>query len=390
MPTRHIVRHDGLWRLMELLNGGKMIDGPSSERIDVIRFPLIVGVVFVHNFATVIRMSNSTIGVSDNPFYVDFIRNLVSNQVARIAVPLFFLISGYLFFQKFDMTWKLYRSKIKSRYQSLMIPFIIWNLLTIAAILGAQSNPYTAQFLAVKFAGADTGYGLHDLDAIGYIEGFLGIGRYPFSYQFWFIRDLLLLVIASPAIYILNRFGYMIVTPILAFWWATNWWPLPMPSIEATFCFSLGCLFALKGVSLFRLDPFGWQISIASCALAVAACLLVDEPYGHYVHKAAIVFGIITALFLTSFIQRSARLKAALIVLVVPSFFVYAAHEPLLTIVRKLAYRVLNPQDPAIILGLYFVLPLLVIVVLIYTYQALVRFAPSVAAMLTGRGFSTP
>ena len=59
MATRHIVRHDGLWRLMELLNGGKMIDGPSSERIDVIRFPLIVGVVFVHNFATVIRMSNS-------------------------------------------------------------------------------------------------------------------------------------------------------------------------------------------------------------------------------------------------------------------------------------------------------------------------------------------
>ena len=70
-----------------------MLPQETFQRIDIMRFPLIVGVVFAHAYP----------GTSNNIITV-FVYNLICNGLVRIAVPLLFLISRYLFLINFDLT----------------------------------------------------------------------------------------------------------------------------------------------------------------------------------------------------------------------------------------------------------------------------------------------
>lgn len=71
----------------------------KSQIIDFLRFPLIVGVVFIHGALTT---PNTELG---NDVYIFpifyYCSQFMSNILGRLAVPLFFLISGFLFFLTF-------------------------------------------------------------------------------------------------------------------------------------------------------------------------------------------------------------------------------------------------------------------------------------------------
>lgn len=79
-----------------------------------LRFPLIVAVVFIHtNLADV--MINGRLLVNEGQFPIhDLFRHIITNELARIAVPLFFFISGFLFFYHTDFSMKMYKQKLKN------------------------------------------------------------------------------------------------------------------------------------------------------------------------------------------------------------------------------------------------------------------------------------
>ena len=71
-----------------------------SKTIDFLRFPLIVGVVFIHT-----DFSNIVIGGVKQISFVNFpvfarIFFLFSKVIFEVCVPLFFFISGFLFFYR--------------------------------------------------------------------------------------------------------------------------------------------------------------------------------------------------------------------------------------------------------------------------------------------------
>ena len=57
--------------------------------------------------------------------YVAELENFVMNWIAAAAVPGFFLMSGYLFYRNFTMESLM--KKWKSRFFSIVIPFVLWN-----------------------------------------------------------------------------------------------------------------------------------------------------------------------------------------------------------------------------------------------------------------------
>ena len=66
-----------------------------SSRLKALRFPLIVGVVFIHAYATKVLLEGGRqVGTEQVGFAVSFVRNLISQGIARVAVPMFFLMSG--------------------------------------------------------------------------------------------------------------------------------------------------------------------------------------------------------------------------------------------------------------------------------------------------------
>lgn len=66
------------------------------------------------------------------------------------------------------------------------------------------------------------------------------------------------------------------------------------------------------------------------------------------------------------------------------SFFVYAAHEPLLGMVRTIAFQYLPLDRPGMMLAVYLVMPLLVVAALLLLHRALARLAPRFLRVATG------
>lgn len=113
-------------------------DGLQSQVIDWLRFPLAVAVVFIHSLGTLplddvsVMQADPLSGMS----LYNWLRIFGSHVVTHIAVPTFFVISGFLFFrnmQRWDV--RAYRKKLKSRFRSLLVPYLCWNALAFLWIV---------------------------------------------------------------------------------------------------------------------------------------------------------------------------------------------------------------------------------------------------------------
>lgn len=104
----------------------------QSKTIDFLRFPLIVGVILIHTSpASLVVNGTYQDAISVYPVY-STLYTLCSQILARLAVPIFFIISGFLFFYHtpvFDKS--AYWSKLKKRARTLLVPYLLWNALVI-------------------------------------------------------------------------------------------------------------------------------------------------------------------------------------------------------------------------------------------------------------------
>jgi surface polysaccharide O-acyltransferase-like enzyme len=357
-----------------------MLSEEASLRLKILRFPLIVGVVFIHNYDLTSRMHGGAIGLAHAGETFDFVRNIISQGVARVSVPLLFLIAGYLFFMDFQPTLNSLLAKLKSRSRTLLLPFIFWNVATLAIIALAQSLPAASKYLSGRTAP------ISSLDGATLLDEIFGVHGMPISYQFWFIRDLMVLVLLAPLIYVLcRRLGIPILLALLALWMADAW-PLSVPTLDATFFFMVGAWLALK-----KLDPFFTdRIGPVAMMLYIPALLLDAAWFGSagddLIHKASILLGVASVLWITRFAIRSDDIKNHLVRLSGASFFVFAAHEPFLTICRKILFKLVAPHSSYVALGFYFLIPIFVIFVLASLHPKMkVRFPRFTALSCGGR-----
>lgn len=66
---------------------------------DWLRFPLIVGVVFIHSFGTPFNYEALDINNLYGIDYYNLFRVSISKVLTHVCVPTFYFISGYLFFK---------------------------------------------------------------------------------------------------------------------------------------------------------------------------------------------------------------------------------------------------------------------------------------------------
>lgn len=101
----------------------------QSKTIDCIRFPLVVMVVFIHMNPNVVNLPDAKFDFFSMQGLYNFVGILFSHTLPSIAVPTFFFISGFLFFINIqDWSWNKYKKKLKNRIKTLLIPYLMWNL----------------------------------------------------------------------------------------------------------------------------------------------------------------------------------------------------------------------------------------------------------------------
>jgi surface polysaccharide O-acyltransferase-like enzyme len=368
----------------------------------MLRFPLIVGVVFIHAYGFKARFAGGEPGpyqVADAATLVEY---YLSHVVAPISVPLFYFMSGFLFFAHFDGTAQAYGSKLKSRVRTLLVPYLFWNILTIGLLALAQANTHTAHYFSGAYAPISS-FGPFD-----YLNALAGFTRAPVAYQFWFIRDLMILVLLSPLLYLLTRYLFWPTMLFLVCAWMSNWFHLNfglwrMLSSEAVLFFFLGEAAVYSGWSAWSLEPgsrLGKWIFLSYLIISVIDLISRQAVFNRYIHNIGMLLGIVSVIWLAGFLGRMvpvdglthgnppvrvAKIFVWLLEALSPAaFFVFAAHDPLLTFIEKIFYSFCAPSDAFVALMIYLMAPFLAILICISLYLGIRKTAPSVARTICG------
>ena len=175
-----------------------------SRKVIIVSFILSVFVMYIH---------------AKNLAYYDFgdahgtlifvLNQIMSETFGRVAVPFFFLQSGYWMF-RYDIYNKksdVLKRKLKKKVTSLGIPYLLWNIwgllffIILTHIPGMPFRIYDGQVVSIT------------LDNILY-----GVFLHKFYFPFWFMQDLIVLTALSPVLVILLRKRYIAyITVIILF-----------------------------------------------------------------------------------------------------------------------------------------------------------------------------
>lgn len=186
------------------------------DAISILRFPLMVLVVLIHAYYP---CEEARVGeVFYNAEIFSRFAYFMSQIVSRIAVPLFFVISGYLYFFNTEqkITWNVYLSKTRKRVHTLLIPYLIWNIVAIfiyglAHVLGINMGLY------VSIESWEIGDCLACFWDTASLRG--NDSHLPINYPLWFIRDLILVVLVAPLSYYAIKYIKWLFIVVLSILW---------------------------------------------------------------------------------------------------------------------------------------------------------------------------
>lgn len=210
--------------------------------IDALRFPLAVLVVLIHSYNS--QWQAVCGGVAPVPIL------FLTRVLPSFAVPLFFALSGYLFFlgtAHFDPA--AYLCKLRRRSLSLLLPYLTWNALAcgLYALRDAAAGRPVEYALSPALL-----WGCKPLGAAS--ESWLGLPlsatTAPVLEQLWFVRDLMVCVLLSPIFYAVLRRGRVFGLLLFAAVFYGQLWPnFGGMSFTGPWFFALGAWFSLSGRS---------------------------------------------------------------------------------------------------------------------------------------------
>lgn len=348
-------------------------------------------VVFIHSNLLEVTV-NGVCFVEEGSYPIfEFILHLVSGSVARICVPLFFFISGFLFFSRADLSDikhipapSFFLGKFRRRISTLLIPYLLWN--TACFLLTAALQMFGGN----SFLGGDKlvrDYTFADWVAIfwQYKNGM------PIDHPLWFMRDLMILTLLTPLIFIVVKHLKATVLALLWLCWETDLWfdGIAGLSIQDLFWFSFGAFFSIHGKDFIKTFAPYRKISLIVfiCLVAVETILWEvgspDTRWHDILYNTGVFAGAITILTWSARGIEKGVLRVSPL-LVSSAFFVYAFHSKPLMAMLKVTLPRLYPMNDLTLILAYILIPALVITLGIGLYVILKRYMPRFTNIITG------
>lgn len=316
-----------------------------SFSFNALRFPLAILVVFIHS-----------VGDSNASYYA--FRDFVSHDFCKFAVPVFFIISGYLFFQKIESNFSLdiYKTKLHSRIYTLLLPYIFWNI--TALVLDYIKYIQTANsWIAYNSTSI--------IDMIKLVLWGNEAG-YPINLPLWYIRELILLCIFSPLIFFLltkRIIGKLFILILLvSYFLSTN----SQMHITGLLYFTIGAFSSINNINIIYK-----RITI----LFIIALLAI---IGYKICSYPILLKLYT--FITCFVVISIAAKNNFITRIFCSLskystIIYFSHYPISLIVAIKLINILHINNTILT---YFITPIIaamISIIILEIYQTIKRYA---------------
>ena len=331
-----------------------IISEETSMRITSLRFLLAMFVVFIHN--------NLDVDTAINYYHLDFVepvvityfKMLVCKVLGGAAVPLFFFFAGYLQFRKKDT----YLVLLKKKSKSLLAPYVIWTIIAILFYFIGQSIPRLGSYFQNE-NNIVRNWKLLDWVNLFWAHRTDGGLRSPLVYQFWFVRNLIVLIILSPLLkYLGKRVPFIvIITTYLCY---LNGLYIGLGT--GLFFYMCGYFFVEYNIDFFSLSD---SISWLEFTLLLLLEMIILIVFGERIK----LFGLETIISCIFFLKLSAKIIAKPKLFSVSkylasfSFFLYAIHAPfIIDSLTKISYRLIPLHGIGCLIQ--FVLPPFITIVL--------------------------
>lgn len=355
------------------------------KTISVLRFPLAVGIVFIHNQMDHIEIQGEVIDFGCWPA-VKHTVDLFSQVLPRIGVPLFFLFSGYLFFKSGVFNKEVYKEKLIRRRKSLLVPHLFWNFVGFLILL-TQLHPLFSRFFPLfQNAHVDISTFLRSFWAFYLIDD-TDTAESPIDGPLWYVRDLMILCLTTPIVHWCVKklkCPFMVLLGLIWFFTFGGYIGLPHMCHQGLFFFPLGAYFAINKINFVE-----WvrNNKITMCLAYIAPVLLVADvivyPKFNWVHQCWILTGMVSTLYFVSLLIEKGKLKENKF-LTDANFFVFCLHYLIINKFMKMLVMFLHPSSPVAVLVLYFGVPVIVILFCLGLYRMLSRFTPTFLKVING------
>lgn len=293
----------------------------------------------------------------------------------KLAVPLFFIISGCLFFRNCEGIKNVFL-KMKSRITTLLVPFLLWNIIDMMFQI-ITSYSFCSRFF--------TGRKPFDLDVLNILQSiFFAKSNGPF----WFIFALIIFVIISPLIFysLKNKYVSFSVLIILLFLHFNNI-NLALKSFintDSIIYYYLGCI-----IGKYYFDIFSNKINKSKIYVCLILFLICEIFSILKVFEIIDIIKYFDTIFYLIF-ALSFWYLCDLFIEKIPqadffnsSFYVYAMHINIESVLAVVIWLVLPKNDYFSIIN--FILTVLITLTIIYYFSILLKkYVPKAYNLLGG------
>ncbi|MCQ2448671.1 MAG: acyltransferase [Clostridia bacterium] len=357
------------------MDGNSTISPFLSKKITIVSFYFSVLVVLLHSYC----VQSFSISASSKGFgkIVYYFQTIICQDLSRCAVPLFFSISGFLFFfgvQRFDQVIK----KIKKRFFSLVIPYLLLNVL------------YTLMeaFLQIVVAGKTV-----EQFTAGMHSALQFVIRSVFIYQYnvpaWYLFTLILWVALSPIWFFILKRKTISIAALLVFFGLGIVEIFPVPGREnyTLFFFFLGAFMSKYGMKYINSPISKRKIWIPVSLLVFSQSIILFFGFFSMLQAVFVlrfIFEITLAIsiwFFADYIIHRLKVKKYYSY----SFPIYIFHFIILDIIKLFIIKTsLNNAGSVVCMLSYFVMAALGVVLPILLTKFMNKYAKTVYAVITG------
>lgn len=231
--------------------------------------------------------------------------------LARLAVPTFFFMSGYLLYNGCkELTFNIYWNKLKKRINTLIIPYFFWNLLAyLYLIISDQCQELSLFYIFLS----------------------------PANFPLWFLRDLIIIVLFSPILFIaikyLKRIG--LLTFVIIYIVGINIPNIFIVNISSLFFVYIGMYMAYYNISFSIINKYNSYIYSSTFILYILNIYFYGD-----VNIAVTRLYLIFVVFASLLFFYNINIKNKyLSILSSSTFFIYVSHKLGPTYISKYPFR---------------------------------------------------
>lgn len=375
-------------------------DSCQYDVFDIMRFPLAVLVIYIH---CTIGLPEKPIGLNSMTILYQWdglLKIYISKIISTICVPSFFMISGYLFYQKqkiFNLI--VFKNKLQRRIRTLFIPYIVWIMLyfiisNLLLIRQSAITDFIDWYILVKNYFVNNGALriFWDCNIIDNHQNNLPIGNIqddsaPLLFTLWYIRDLIIVILLSPIVFkVLCFFNFYFIL-LLGIAYIFNLWPyIHGISIVSIFFFTLG-IYLSSNINLIELiiNRYAKRLLFIGFLLSMLSLYQysTNSPFFiYFIHSFSILGVFITIYIGWILINRGIM---PITILKKSAFFIYAAHMVYVNrYCTQLVLEILPWNNSLCGLIHYLIIPFVIALSCIIIIYILQRICPWALSLLNG------